>query len=220
MHLSRRLRAIADMIPKDKVVVDIGCDHALLDIYLTQNQKNKCIACDVRPNVLEIAKKNIIDAHLEHEILLVQSDGLKDVSFPKGAVAVIAGMGTSTILSILNSSKVDLFSELIIQTNNDWAFFRKGMSRKGFQLMEEQIVFEHNQYYILMKWIKGKSTYNKKQCFLGPILMTKRETIPYYNHLLKQYQIIDSKIPKRHVMQKHRVRKKISWLQKELKKRL
>ncbi len=218
MHLSRRLRAIADMIPKDKVVVDIGCDHALLDIYLTQNQTNNCIACDVRSSVLEIAKKNIVNAGLEQKISLIQSDGVEKVEVPKGAIAVIAGMGTSTILSILDNPKVTLFSELIIQTNNNWAFFRKNMFKKGFQLMEEQTICDKNKYYVLMKWIKGRSFYNKKQCLLGPILMQKEESIPYYRHLLEQYQLINSKIPKQHVIEKYQMRKKINWLKKELKK--
>ena len=217
MHLSRRLRAIADLIPENRVIVDIGCDHALLDIYLTQNKKNKCIASDVHTSVLEIAKKNIVRFGLEKEILLIESDGLETIKVPNDAIAVIAGMGTSTILSILDNPKVDLFSELIIQTNNDWAFFRKSMFKKGFQLIEEQTVCDKNKYYVLMKWIRGRSFYNKKQCFLGPILMQKEESIPYYRHLLAQYQSIYSNIPPRHIMKRYQIIKKINWIKKELK---
>ena len=218
MHLSRRLRAIADLIPENKVVVDIGCDHALLDIYLTQNQTNKCIACDVRPSVLEIAKKNIARAGLSQKISLVQSDGVEKVEVPEYAVAVIAGMGTSTILSILDNPKINLFSSFVIQTNNEWDILRKQMSKRGFRLVDEQIVFDKNKYYVLMKWVRGRSFYNKKQCFLGPILMNKKEAIPYYQYLQDQYQLIDSKIPKQHVIEKYQMRKKINWLKKELKK--
>ena len=34
MRISKRLKAITEFIDKDDKVVDIGCDHALLDIYL------------------------------------------------------------------------------------------------------------------------------------------------------------------------------------------
>ncbi len=218
MQLSLRLRAIANMIPENKIVVDIGCDHAFLDIDLTQRGKNQCIACDVRNSVLEMAKKNISDFGYEDKISLIQSNGLETIDIPSGAVAVIAGMGTATILSILENPKVNLFSELIIQTNNDWAFFRKMMSKKGFYLLEEQLVLERNKYYVLMKWKKGKSHYSSKQCFLGPLLRQKKDSIPYYQYLLQQHQRVVAKIPKQYRIEHYQVRTKIRWLTKELKK--
>ena len=218
MHLSSRLRTIADMIPQNSIVVDVGCDHALLDIYLTKNKKNKCIACDVRASVLEIAKKNITDAGLEKEISIIQSNGLEKVEVPKNAIAVIAGMGSFTILSILKNPKANLFSYLIIQTNNDWEFFRKSMSQMGFQLVEEQTVCDKNKYYVFMKWMKGKCKYSKKECFLGPLLMQQKDTIPYYRKLLEQYQNIDANIPWKHIYKKYHIRHRIHWIQKELKK--
>ncbi len=218
MQLSLRLRAIADMIPEGRVVVDIGCDHAFLDIDLTKRKKNKCIACDVRKSVLEIAQKNIAKFGFEKEIELIQSDGLETIDIPEGAVAVIAGMGTSTILSIFKNDKVKSFSQIIIQTNNDWALLRKKMSKKGFQLIEEKVVLEHNKYYVLMKWEIGKILYSSKQCFLGPLLIKKKESIPYYQYLLHQYQGVYSQIPKQHRVKRYQTRQKIRWLTKELKK--
>ena len=39
-NLSKRLKEIANYIPDNIKMVDIGCDHALLDIYLYKNRKN------------------------------------------------------------------------------------------------------------------------------------------------------------------------------------
>ena len=39
MNISNRLKTIADMIDSNYHVIDVGCDHALLDIYLTLNKK-------------------------------------------------------------------------------------------------------------------------------------------------------------------------------------
>ena len=36
MNLSKRLKAIADLVD-GKNVIDVGCDHGYLDIYLTKN---------------------------------------------------------------------------------------------------------------------------------------------------------------------------------------
>ena len=38
--LSKRLETIASLIPLGASVIDIGCDHALLDIYLVKRNDN------------------------------------------------------------------------------------------------------------------------------------------------------------------------------------
>ena len=38
IKLSKRLNAIAKLVNKDSILADVGCDHALLDIYLIQNK--------------------------------------------------------------------------------------------------------------------------------------------------------------------------------------
>ena len=46
--ISRRLEAIASLVEDNKKIIDIGCDHALLDIYLIKNKKNlNIIASDI-----------------------------------------------------------------------------------------------------------------------------------------------------------------------------
>ena len=40
--LSKRLEAVATLVDVGKRVIDVGCDHAYLDIYLTLNNENKC----------------------------------------------------------------------------------------------------------------------------------------------------------------------------------
>ena len=58
-------------------MVDIGCDHGLLDIYLVQTNKNiKVIASDINKNALSNAIKNIKKYKLEitlslSEILII-----------------------------------------------------------------------------------------------------------------------------------------------------
>ena len=53
IKLSSRLKAIAELVPDRSNIVDIGCDHGLLDIYLTQSKKNiTIIASDINQNAL------------------------------------------------------------------------------------------------------------------------------------------------------------------------
>ena len=63
MKISKRLEKIITLVEEDTNVIDVGCDHALIDIYLTLNKKNTCIATDINKNALEIPtiKKSKID---------------------------------------------------------------------------------------------------------------------------------------------------------------
>ena len=56
--LSKRLETVASFIDKkDKSVIDIGCDHGLLSIFLAEKYQNlNIIASDVNDNALESAK--------------------------------------------------------------------------------------------------------------------------------------------------------------------
>ena len=48
VQLSRRLKAIADMVTEGKPLVDVGCDHGYLPVYLMLNHKIPgAIATDV-----------------------------------------------------------------------------------------------------------------------------------------------------------------------------
>ena len=40
MKISNRLKLIASFVDDDSKVIDVGCDHALLDIFLVLNKKN------------------------------------------------------------------------------------------------------------------------------------------------------------------------------------
>ena len=48
MILSKRLEIVATLVDVGSRVIDVGCDHAYLDIYLTKNNNNKCIATDIK----------------------------------------------------------------------------------------------------------------------------------------------------------------------------
>ena len=103
MNLDNRLKRITDFIPSDSYILDVGCDHALLDIYLALNRNNvKLIASDINENPLKIAKENIKKYNLEDEITLEKADGVSKINDEVDTV-VIAGMGTSTINDIINN---------------------------------------------------------------------------------------------------------------------
>ena len=92
--ISKRLKAIADLVPSNKSVIDIGTDHAYLPIYLYQNKITQDVAgSDISVNVLKYSLNNLKKYQLETTIPLLVSDGFKNIP-RKFVVAILAGMGT------------------------------------------------------------------------------------------------------------------------------
>lgn|SRR5574344_552911 len=185
---SKRLIEIASLVPLKSNVIDVGCDHGLLDIYLTLNRKCKCVASDINENCLKQAKTNIKKFGLTDEIEIVLSDGLSNINYTKDDVVVIAGMGTSTILEILNNTIAD---SIIIQSNTDLTELREELS-DNFYIEDEKIVKERGIYYIIMSLKRGTKRYSDADYIIGPIIKNENNGIykDYKEHLLAKYNKI------------------------------
>lgn len=210
MKLSKRLSTIAGMIPTGVRVIDVGCDHALLDIYLTKNKKNHCIASDINTNVLAKTKEIIKSYSIENEILVIQSDGLEKIDIKPSDTIVIAGMGASTILHILEQK---FSNHLVIQSNNDLELIRRKIVEKGFYIDQEQVVYEKGIYYVIMSFQKGESCYSEKELLFGPILLADSNmlTMSYFQDLLRKKERIVSQIPSE-TEEKQKFLKEIQYL--------
>ena len=58
--ISNRLMRIASYVDKKDKLIDIGCDHALLDIYLIKNKMiDKVLVSDVHEGALNAGIANI-----------------------------------------------------------------------------------------------------------------------------------------------------------------
>lgn len=200
MQIRKRLKTIASLVNKGSKVIDVGCDHALLDIYLTLYNSNQCIACDVNKNAYEIAKSNISKYNLLDKIDVVCSDGFNKIEMNDIYTAIICGMGTTTILEILKSPKIKYLDTLIIQTNNDIYTVRKKICKLGFIIENEVIVKERGIFYVIIKFVRGHKYYNYNQLYLGPILRikNKNEVEEYYKFLLSSNKQILNKLPKKY----------------------
>lgn len=219
MQMRRRLKTIASLVNKGSKVIDVGCDHALLDIYLTLYNSNICIASDINKNAYEIAKLNIEKYNLTDKIKLIQSDGFKQIEMNDKYTAIICGMGTTTILDILKDEKIKMIDTLIIQTNNDIYTIRKKVVRLGFYIENEVIVKERGIFYVIIKFVRSKRHhYTWKQLYIGPIVhisksQEKQEYIQFLIHTNKQ---ILKKLPKKYYVKKW----KLKYINKLLKREL
>ena len=94
MRISKRLKEIANFISEEDKIIDVGCDHALLDIYLKETMPNiKIIASDIQVGAINAANKNIEKHELTDEIDLRLGDGLDVAASNEFDTIVISGMG-------------------------------------------------------------------------------------------------------------------------------
>lgn len=198
MKLTKRLNAIVSLVDKDSNVIDIGCDHALIDIYLTLNNHN-CIASDINENALKFAKNNIKKYKLENKIQTVISDGLENIVLPQNNTVIICGMGTHTILKILTNNKTKQIDNLIIQSNNDLFLLRKNITKLGFYMDKEIKIEDKKVFYNIIKFKRGKQKYSKYEYLYGINLDNKdyiKNEINKNNEIFKSlpYNKINKKI--------------------------
>lgn len=212
--LGERLKIIASFIEKNTEVVDVGCDHALLDIYLTLYNNNKCIATDVSEGALKQAKFNIYHYGLTKDIKVQVGDGLQNVKDLKNKIIVLAGMGTDTILKILEDERIYDAKYIVISTHTELRLLRRKMLQKGFIISDEKVAMENYKFYVVIKFVQGKKRYTAKECYLGPILMKDQSynVFRYYESLLYENENILKKIPLKYEKKRKPFLKNRDWV--------
>ena len=213
-NLSNRLKEISTFIPDNISLVDIGCDHALLDIYLYKNRKNiKIIATDINENALEQAKKNIKKYKLEDYIETRISNGLNNIDKDEIDTIVISGMGAHTIVGILysNMNKLSNVSNIIVQSNNHIEFLRKKITLIGYYIDNEKLVKDNDIIYTIISFKKGKKRYNRKELYFGPYLLKENSSLFKEKNKkdLEKLLFLESIIPKNHYLHRFKTKRKI-----------
>lgn len=217
IKLSKRLEEISSLVPLKARVVDIGCDHGLLDIYLYQNGiVSKIIASDINENALSNAKENIKNNNLEGIIETRLGSGLEVINLnDKIDTIIISGMGAYTIVEILknNPEILSTISTIIIQSNTKNYYLRKEITKMNYLIEEEKIVKDNNKYYTIIKFTKGYQKYTKKELYFGPKLLSNSSKIfeEYKNAQYQKLKNIKKSIPKRKFMECYKIKKELDF---------
>ena len=159
IQLSKRLSAIGEMVTEGNRLVDVGCDHGYLPVYLVMNHRIPgAIAADVGKGPLERAREHICRYHMQNYIETRLCDGLSGISVGEGDTLVIAGMGGPLMEKILsdNPEVRDSFQELILQPQSDIPHFRHFLMSNGYRITEEKMILEDGKFYPMMKAIRDQ----------------------------------------------------------------
>lgn len=220
MKIDKRLQKISEFISDNSFILDVGCDHALLDIYVCLNKKNVfAIASDINSKPLEKAKENINKYKLNKKITIIQEDGLKGIN-KKIDTIIISGMGAILITDILKKdyNLLNNIKRLILCPNNEEELVRKEINQLGFKIIDEDLVEDKNIIYPIIVFEKGKEKLSKKQINYGPILLIKKGNLykKYYLKKLNTYKKILKRLPNKYIIKKIILNKKIRELIKIL----
>lgn len=178
--LSKRLKAVADMVTKGNIIADIGTDHGYVPIYLVKN--NICpfaYAMDINEGPIKSAINNIKLEGLEGKIEAIQSNGLEKFKDGMAQSVVIAGMGGDLIVEILKASdKLDSINELILSPHKRIDLVRKYLHHIGWKIICEEMLIDTGRYYTVIKAVKGKDAdYNEVDYQYGKILLDNKNLI-------------------------------------------
>ena len=165
------------MIERNKVVFDVGSDHALLPCFLIENGISKKVyAGEIAEGPLQNAKQTIEKRGLEGKIIPVFSDGLAKAADDVDIV-VIAGMGYHTIKHILDSCDVSRYQYFIVQSNTDVDMLRAYISEKGYTIEDEKVVYDDFYYQVIRFSADLHDSYSDLEIKYGPILLKRRDEV-------------------------------------------
>ena len=215
--LSLRLSSLTKFVNYNDKIIDIGCDHALLDIFLVKNDLVKSIiASDINVQALNSGIKNIENEGLSDKISARLGDGLNVLTDKDNIdTVIISGMGTNTIMSILNNDHLKDINKLIIQSNNDHTMLRKYVTKLGFFIKNEEYFQDNKKNYINIVFVRGNKKYSKIDLTYGPILKHNK---PYLEFEINNIEKIEELVPKNKILLHIQLKKEKRVLKKLLRK--
>ena len=184
VKLSRRLAAIAALVPRGSVCIDVGTDHGYVPAWLIQNGVcPRALASDINAGPLDSARRTARAAGTAGKTEFLLCSGL-DACPENGADAiVIAGMGGETIAAILEAAPwTRNGAKLILQPQSRPELLRRWLTENGYVITQELLV-EDGRIYQLLTARGGASTaeYSQAEYHLGAFgQISASELFPRY----------------------------------------
>lgn len=153
LRLSPRLSAIAELVPPQSKIADIGADHGYLSIYLAMHkQPESVIAADIRQAPLASAAQHVHEAGLTDKISLRLCDGLEGIKPDEADVIIIAGMGGETIQGILARAPWALQENrlLILEPQSKQEELRRWLYAQNCGIRSEHLVRDAGRIYPIL----------------------------------------------------------------------
>lgn len=187
MQLQPRLALLAEMVPRNCRMADVGTDHGYLPVYLMQQGHIAgAIAADIVEGPLEHARRTAEEYGVEG-IAFRLCDGLSGIAPEEADTVVIAGMGGETIIAILEAAPWTASGQhtLLLQPMTKATDLRRWLGVSGFTFTEERLVWDKGYLYPVLRVTGGGK----------PVILTERQALcgtalqndPLYGDYLAQH---------------------------------
>lgn len=181
MNIGSRLETIGSMVPQGSVLADIGTDHAYLPVWLIERgQIKRAIAGDIAAGPCQAARFTVAMHNLQDKVEVRMGSGLAVVKPGEVNCITIAGMGASTMISILEAdmevaASADL---LVLQPMAGAASLRQWLCENGWEIADEELVDDPPHFYEIICARRGeKKNYSAAQYVVGPLLIEKQHPL-------------------------------------------
>lgn len=150
INLSKRMRALAALVPHGGGLADVGTDHGYIPVWLLLNGFEGHIAVtDINAAPLERAKQTAAQYGVYDRISFHLCDGLAQVDANRVSAVIIAGMGGETIASILQNAPWTREKLLLLQPMSKADRLRSWLFESGYRVLTESLVEDGPVYEIL-----------------------------------------------------------------------
>ncbi|MDD3269917.1 MAG: class I SAM-dependent methyltransferase [Syntrophomonadaceae bacterium] len=194
-----RLKAVADMLIKNKAAADIGADHAWLSIYLIENGlAPRVIIGELGDGPLERAVQAVHKNNLQEQVELRQGNGLQVLEAGEVASIAIAGMGGDTILEILayDWAKARSFERFVFQPMSKSGVLRRELASQGWKIIEERVLQENGRFFVVIASEPADIPYELSdlEIDIGPFILKADNNLKkmFINVYLEKYRRVFS----------------------------
>lgn len=192
--LSERLKTIADLIPYEETMADIGTDHGFLPVYLIETGRSpNAIATDISEGSLQKAIDLAKGKKLDNMLSTRRGDGLDVIGKAEVDNVIIAGMGGILISDILGKDieKAKSFKRLILQPRSKIGFLRKWLRDHNFTIERETLVKELDKICEIIVAIPYEEFHDEFPFSI--VNSSNKYTLEYLEtHLKKNTMILDT----------------------------
>lgn len=181
LQLSPRLQAIVELIRSGTVLADVGTDHAYVPAQaIMSGLTPRAIASDINLDPIRAARETLLQYGLTNHIELRHGPGLDVLQPCEAGTIVIAGMGGTTICTIIaNGLEVaNQAARLVVQPMVRIAETRAWLSEHGFGIVDERMAKEGRHLYQIIAVEPGMSaSLTPLELEYGPILLRRHDLL-------------------------------------------
>lgn len=189
MSLGSRLQAVANLVPQNSIIADIGTDHGYLPIELIKSGKcKKAIAADVNIGPYTAAKHSVSAAMLNDKIELRLGSGLSVLTEHEVDIAIFCGMGGNLMRQLLIDSPniVNSLKGMIFQPQQGYTALRSYLYSINWHIEAETLAKEDGRIYQIIYALPGKAPMPiELELEIGPLLNANRP--PLFNEMIAEF---------------------------------